>query len=194
MRPPILYLTFAFAAGLGTALNASAVSSAPYAGLLVLAGAAVLSRRAPLGAAIGVMLVAGVLWGGAALREQRASCMGQHARAAIVRLTDPAPTAGGVVEASVEGGPCRGTLTIRWPDGHPARGGTTWVVAGRFLGDGGRGILVARRVRELDAVPRGRGALRDRIAERSRRLFGTRAPFGFSNGGLRFAGKFRTRF
>src|SRR5437660_5223 len=32
----------------------------------VLLGAALLFRRAPLGAAIGVMLVAGVLWGGAA--------------------------------------------------------------------------------------------------------------------------------
>ena len=173
MRPPILYLTFAFAAGLGTALSGVEMRMTAWC---VLLGAALLFRRAPLGAAIGVMLVAGVLWGGAALREQRASCAGQHARAAIVRLTDPAPTAGGVVEASAEGGPCRGTLTIRWPDGHAAHGGTTWVVAGRFLGDGGRGILVARRVRELDAVPRGRGALRDRIAERSRRLFGTRAP------------------
>src|SRR5207253_2775725 len=83
---------------------------------------------------------------------------------------------GGVVEGSVRSTACYGTLTIRWPEGNPAHGGTTWVVAGRFLGDGGRGILVARRVRELDAVARGRGALRDRIAERSRRLFGTRAP------------------
>jgi competence protein ComEC len=65
---------------------------------------------------------------------------------------------------------------MRWPQGHAARGGTTWVVAGRFLGDVNRGILVARRVRELDAVPHGRGALRDRIATRSRRLFGARAP------------------
>src|SRR5438067_1290457 len=38
------------------------------------------------------------------------------------------------------------------------------------------GVLVARRVRELDAIPRGRGALRDRIRARSRRLFGKRAP------------------
>src|SRR5205814_4988915 len=65
---------------------------------------------------------------------------------------------------------------IRWPDGHAAHGGTTWVIAGRFLGDVARGVLVARRVRELDAVPRGRGALRDRMADRSRRLFGARAP------------------
>ena len=173
MRPPILYLTIAFGAGLCAGLQGSGEWGVV---LPVLLGAGLLARRAPLGAALGVMVVAGVMWGGAALREQRASCMGQHARAAIIRLTDPAPSAGGVVEASVRGGPCRGTLTIRWPDGHPAHGGTTWVVAGRFLGDGSRGVLVARRVRELDAVPRGRGALRDRVAERSRQLFGSRAP------------------
>ncbi len=176
MRPPILYLTIAFAAGLAAALNPYVVRGASYVVLPVLIGALVLQRRAAVAAACGVMLVAGVVWGAAAVREQRASCMGQHARAATVRLTDPAPGAGGVVEASVLGGPCRGTLTIRWPSGHPAHGGTTWVIAGRFLGDARRGVLVARRVRELDTVPRGRGALRDRVAERSRRLFGARAP------------------
>jgi len=173
VRPPILYLTLAFAAGVGTALSGVELRVTAWC---VLLGAVLLVRRAPLGAAVGFMLVAGILWGAAALREQRSSCVGQHARTAIVQLTDPAPSAGGVVEGSVRSTACYGTLTIRWPEGHPAHGGTTWVVAGRFLGDGGRGILVARRVRELDAVPRGRGALRDRIAERSRRLFGTRAP------------------
>src|SRR6266487_604804 len=172
----MLYLTIAFAAGLAAALNPYVVRGASYVVLPVLIGALVLQRRAAVAAACGVMLVAGVVWGAAAVREQRASCAGQHARAAIVRLTDPAPGAGGVVEASVLGGPCRGTLTIRWPPGHPAHGGTTWVIAGRFLGDARRSVLVARRVRELDGVPRGRGALRDRVAERSRRLFGARAP------------------
>ena len=123
MRPPILYLTVAFAAGLCAALTGAELRVTAWC---VLLGAALLFRRAPLGAAIGVMLVAGALWGTAALREQRASCAGQHTRAAIVRLTDPAPGAGGVLEANVRGGSCRGTLTIRWPEGHPARGGTTW--------------------------------------------------------------------
>ncbi len=191
MRPPILYLTIAFGAGLVTALNGVELR---VTACVVLLGAAVLQRRAPLGAAVGVMLVAGVLWGGAALREQRASCAGAWStqggltpgprpgvntpttHSAILQLTDPVAATGGVAEGVVRGGACRGTLTIRWPEGHAAHGGTTWVVAGRFLGDQGRGILVARRVRELDAVPRGRGALRDRIAERSRRLFGARAP------------------
>ncbi len=135
------------------------------------------------------MLVAGVLWGAAARRAQRASCAGEWSapgprpgvntpttRSAILQLTDPVSDSGGVVEGVVRGGSCRGSLTIRWPDHHAAHGGTTWVVAGRFLGEPNRGILVARRLRELDTTPRGRGALRDRIGERSRRLFGKRAP------------------
>src|SRR5207247_5429153 len=136
------------------------------------------------------MFVAGLLWGASALREQRASCAGRwsgwgapgprpganETRSVIVQLTDPVSATGGVAEGVVRAGPCGGALTIRWPEGHPAHGGTTWVVAGRFLGASGRGILVARRVRQLDAVPHGRGALRDRVAERIRRLFGTRAP------------------
>ena len=178
MRPPILYLSIAFAAGLAAALNGVDLR---VAACLVIVGAVLLYRAAPLGAALGVMLVAGVAWGGAARREQRASCAGTWAvvpgtHAAIVVLTDPVQQTGGVADAVVSAGICGGGLTVRWPENHPAHGGTTWVVAGRFLGEAGRGVLVARRVRELDAVPRGRGALRDRIAERSRRLFGSRAP------------------
>ncbi len=176
MRPPILYLTIAFGLGLWAGLSGSGEWGvvAP-----VLVGAALLFRRAPLGAALGVMLVAGELWGGPARREQHASCARRWSvgtRSAIIRLTDPIPETGGVVEGVVQRGACGGTLTMRWPDGHAAHGGTTWVVAGRFLSDPKGGILVARRVRPLDAVRRGRGALRDRIAERSRRLFGSRAP------------------
>ena len=178
MRPPILYLTVAFGAGLVTALNTSVVRGAWYVGLL-LAGAALLSRRAPLGAAIGIMLIAGIVWGTSAIRERQATCAGRWqsgTHAAVVRLTDPAAPAGGVVEGAVIEGTCGGALTIRWLPGHAARGGTTWVVAGRFLRDAHRAILVARRVRQLDPIPHGRGALRDRVAERSRALFGTRAP------------------
>jgi len=40
----------------------------------------------------------------------------------------------------------------------------------------GRGVLVARRVKLLDAVPRGRGALRGRVMTRAVALFGSRAP------------------
>src|SRR5262245_47244765 len=132
------------------------------------------------------MFVAGLVWGGSAVRERDASCMGQWARptpgsqpvvrAATARLTEPISAKGGVTEGVVRNGACGGTLTIRWPPGYAARGGTTWIVAGRFLGDANSGVLVARRVRVLDSTPRGRGALRDRVAERSRALFGARAP------------------
>src|SRR5207249_4536913 len=118
----------------------------------------------------GVMGVAGLLWGAAALRERAATCEGRWtagaagARAATVRLGDPAPHSGGPVEAYVVAGPCGGALRLRWPDGIPAAGGTTWVAAGRWVGvgvgvgSGGRGVLVVRRAKLLDAEPRGRGA------------------------------------
>jgi competence protein ComEC len=170
-----------FAAGLAAALNGVELR---VTACCVLLGALLVSRAAPVGAALGAMFVAGTLWGAAARREQRASCAGQWAarpgltRSATIRLTDPVAAKGGVTEGVVRAGLCGGSVLIRWPDGHPAHGGTTWVVAGRFLSDAARGggILVARRLRALDAVPRGRGGLRDRIAERSHRLFGARAP------------------
>jgi len=184
VRPPILWITVAFGLGLWAGLQEYAVRGALCVGLPVLLGAVALQRRAPLGAACGVMLVAGGLWGTAALRERGATCAGRWSgeqgvgggKAAIVRMRDPVSASGGVVEGDVRGGPCGGPLTIRWPQGYATRGGTTWVVAGRFLGDARRGVLVARRVRLLDAEPRGRGALRDRVARRSHDLFGARAP------------------
>ena len=103
-------------------------------------------------------------------------------RGGIVRLLDPAPDSGGLVDADVVGGArCGGTVRVRWPDHPHAAGGTTWVVAGRWVGvgrgtgDEGRGVLVARRVKLLDAARRGRGALRDRIVARAEALFGSRA-------------------
>ena len=182
MRPPILFLTIAFGAGVLAAFHGAELR---VTAALVLCGAALLARRAPLGAGLGVMLVAGGLWGGAATRERDASCAGlwshrllsgSQTRSAIVQLSDPVGPMGGVADGVVAAGACRGVLAIRWPAGYAARGGTTWVVAGRFLPDPRGGILVARGARVLDPVPRGRGALRDRIAERSRHLFGTRAP------------------
>ncbi|HVH69473.1 MAG TPA: DNA internalization-related competence protein ComEC/Rec2 [Gemmatimonadales bacterium] len=151
----------------------------------VLVGATLLHRRAPLGAALGIMGVGGLLWGMAATRERRATCAGRwsageggsgRARAAIVRLADPVADTGGVVEADVVPGGCGGALRLRWPEQNAAHGGTTWVVAGRWVGSIGRGVLVVRRVLALDREPRGRGAVRDRLAERTTALFGSRAP------------------
>src|SRR5437667_5124228 len=176
MRPPILVITVAFGVGLwagGSELGGWG------SGLAVLAVAAGLARQAPLGAAVGVVGVAGLLWGAAARRQHEATCEGRWkgngTRAAIVRLGDPAPDSGGPVEADVVEGRCGGALRLRWPDGIPARGGTTWVVAGWWVGSNGHGVLVVRRAKLLDAEPRGRGAVRGRLAAQSAALFGRRA-------------------
>src|SRR5438445_7636915 len=199
MRPPILFLAVAF--GVGLWAGGSGVGGWG-SGLAVLVVAAGLAREAPLGAAVGVMGVAGLLWGAAALRERAATCEGRWTagesrltagegrwkageagtRAATVRLGDPAPDSGGPVDADVVAGACGGALRLRWPDGIPAAGGTTRAAAGRWagvggrVGSGGRGVRVVRRAKLLDAEPRGRGALRDRLAARRAALFGRRAP------------------
>src|SRR5689334_317691 len=92
----------------------------PVVALPVLLAAAWLARRAPLGAAIGVMGVAGLLWGTAAFRERAATCAGRWSRdqragrskAAIVRLDDPVLTSGGVADADVLPGTCGGSLRL----------------------------------------------------------------------------------
>lgn len=189
MRPPILFLCIGFSVGLWIGLGDAALPGGALPGaalwgaaLLVLLAAAPLAKRAPLGAAVGIMGVAGTLWGVAAVRERDVSCAGiwgkghgERARAAIVRLLDPVSTQGGVVDADVLPGTCGGGLRLRWPEEHLARGGTEWVVAGRWSGVAERGVLVVRRVVRLDVTPRGRGAVRDRLSARSTELFGARA-------------------
>jgi competence protein ComEC len=185
MRPPILFLAIGFAVGLWMALGSAALpgEAFPIVALPVLLVSILVARRAPLGAAIGIIGVAGTLWGTAATRERGARCAGRWSgergagsRGAIVRLADPVDSAGGPLDADVIPGTCGGELRLRWPDGTPSRGGTTWVVAGRWNGLGARGVLVVRRARQLDPVPRGRGAVRDRLSQRTALLFGSRAP------------------
>src|SRR5882724_2020999 len=118
MRPPILFLTIAFGVGLWAGLDPFVFPGRTLPGgalwvvaLPVVALAAWLARRAPLGAAVGIMGVAGLLWGAAAACEREATCAGRWAaggragegrtRAAMVRLADPAPTSGGIVDAEV---------------------------------------------------------------------------------------------
>src|SRR2546425_11980569 len=142
MRPPILFLTIAFGAGLYAGLDLLALRGAWYVVVPVLGTALLLARRAPLGAALGVMGVVGLVWGMAAGREREATCAGSWSRdrgagsskAVIVSLEDPAPASGGIVDAQVLAGTCGGSVRLRWPEGTPARGG-----AARGVGGGGGG-------------------------------------------------------
>src|SRR3989454_5116124 len=159
------------------------------AGVLVVALG--VARQAPVGAAIGLMGVAGLVWGAAAVREQGAMCAGRwtaggkagetageggRVRAVVVRLADPAAEDGGLVAARVESGRCGGALSIRWPASHPARGGTLWLVAGRWVGDARRGVVGARRVRPLRGGAKGRRAVRDRPPPRAGAVLRGPAP------------------
>src|SRR5947209_5914978 len=80
MRPPILFLTIAFGAGLYAGLDLFVVRGAWYAVVPVLGTALLVARRAPLGTALGVMGVAGLVWGMAAGREREATCAGSWSR------------------------------------------------------------------------------------------------------------------
>src|SRR5207253_9567590 len=110
MRPPILFLTVAFGVGLWAGLDPFVFPGRALPGgalwvvaLPVLAVAAWLARRAPLGAAVGIMGVAGLLWGTAAVREREATCAGAWSRArgarsrnaASARVAERAATSGG---------------------------------------------------------------------------------------------------
>jgi competence protein ComEC len=187
VRPPLLWITVGFGAGLAAGLATFHGIQDLGVGVPILAGAVLVAKRAPVAAALGLAAIAGLLWGAAAVVRRDASCAGRWAReaddrnpgsrATIVRLADPVSTAGGIVEGRVLAGGCGGgTVTLRWPTARPAGGGSTWLVAGPWLGSAGRGLLRVRSARALDATRHGRGALRDRIAARSAALFGTRAP------------------
>src|SRR5205823_14666953 len=107
MRPPILFLTVAFGVGLWAGLDPFVFVGAALWGvaLPLIAAAACLAARAPLGAAVGIMGVAGPLWGTAAVRGRGATCTGRGAaggnagegrtRALSVRLAGPAAAQGG---------------------------------------------------------------------------------------------------
>src|SRR5260370_5957807 len=111
MRQPILYLNVAFGVGLGAGLDPVVLPGAVLWGVVLplIAAAACLAARAPLGAAVGIMGVAGLLWGTAAVRERDATCNGRwtagvtarggQTRAAIRRPGDPPPAPSGVAGA-----------------------------------------------------------------------------------------------
>src|SRR2546425_2264599 len=148
MRPPLVWISVAFGAGLWAGLGSlGAWGVGMWAvGASVLIGALSVARQAPVGAAIGLMGVAGLLWGAAAVREQDATCAGRwtaggkagdaageggRVRAVVVRLADPAPADGGLVEARVESGRCGGGRGLWRAAGFSPRRGARSRGAGR---------------------------------------------------------------
>src|SRR2546429_5164176 len=176
VRPPILFLTIAFGVGLYAGLDLVAVRGALYAVAPVLVAALWLARRAPLGAAVGIMGVAGTLWGVAAVRERDVTCAGTWGResgngkretvAAAVRLLDPVSSQGGVVDADAVAGRGGGPLRLRWPAEHAARGGAGGGGPGRWGRGADPGGPLGRPVGGLGAPPPGPRAERGRAPPR----------------------------
>src|SRR3989441_12335162 len=111
MRPPILFLTVAFGVGLWAGLDPFVFPGRALPGgalwivaLPVVALAAWLARRAPLGAAVGIMGGAGVVGGGAGGGGRGARGAGKRGRGgggggrkgAPARAAAPGPPNGGV--------------------------------------------------------------------------------------------------
>jgi competence protein ComEC len=185
VRAPIVVFALAFGAGLWAGLfpflDPGGVPVTLFAGCVVGVAAWRLAHVAPRAATAAVTAAAGLLWSSAALRERSVTCVGQWsavggAHTATVRLLDPVSAGDEVVGGDSRDAGCGGEIPLRWPADSTAQGGTTWVVSGRWLGDGDRGVLQVRRARLLDGTPRGRGGIRDAISRRVRALFGSRAP------------------
>src|SRR2546426_1200663 len=118
MRPPILFLTVAFGVGLWAGLDPFVFPGRALPGgalwivaLPVVALAAWLARRAPLGAAVGIMGVAGMLWGAGAGGERGMTGAGNRGgvgggggkQTANGRRQEPAPPIGGARGARAHG-------------------------------------------------------------------------------------------
>ena len=189
MRAPIVQFALALGAGLMAGLFPSldprSVPLALGVAAVVAAGSWRWYGRAPRMALAVVLLAGGVLWGAAARRERADTCAGRWTaaagtggnHAAVVRLLDPVSPGGEVVGGDPLEAECDGEIPLRWPPDSVAQGGTTWLVSGRWLSEGGaQGVLRVRRARLLDATPRGRGGIRNAISTRVRVLFGAQAP------------------
>ena len=122
MRPPLLWIAVGFGAGLWVGLES--LVGMWSVGLVVLTGATLVARRAPVAGAFGLAGVAGLLWGCAAVARRDADCAGRWARespgrhprthAAVIRLADPwvRPAASSKARCSAGGAaaasPCAG--------------------------------------------------------------------------------------
>src|SRR5947207_14495120 len=76
MRPPILWITIAFGTGLAVGVRLVGDVGTWAVGVPVALAALLLSRRAPVGSAMGIALLAGLAWGEVALRLRAANCGG----------------------------------------------------------------------------------------------------------------------
>lgn len=174
MRPPIIYVTLAYGAGLwvGLALSVPQPVGLAAAAAALAAGGALGWPGITVGAA-GV----GVLTGALAGERRGASCTAVWSagrQAALVALHDRAGPRG-LATATILAAPggCAGDLRLAARPGSLVAGAPA-VVVGTFRAPS---VLRVEHVRVLAGPRTARYALRDALARRIERLYGARAPF-----------------
>ncbi len=181
MNPPpgAALLLLAYGAGLVTGL---AHFPDPRVVVGAACGAALYLRRGALCVLL-IGLAAGAAVGALTTRAQRAGCAGVLAPG-DVRLTLQLlePGAPGMLRARLRGERCSGAIRVRWPESPRLSSGSVVMATGRWLSRANTfglpdGMLIVRRVDPSSEVRRSPvDRIHDELAERSRALFGARAP------------------
>lgn len=172
-------LLFAYGAGLVTGL---AHFPDPRAVVLAACGAVVYLRRGSW-CAVFAALAAGAAVGSYTMHVRRGGCVGTLAPGVVhLTLQLREPGAPGMLRATVRDGPCRGSVRVRWPNRPRMPSGSIVAVSGRWLSrvgtvGGPDGMLIVKYVGSTETARRSPvDRLHDELAERSRVLFGARAP------------------
>ena len=178
-RPPLLFVA-SFGAGLATGLLHFGAPLGATAALIALAAAA--GGRALAGLAAAAALL-GALHGEIARAQDRLSCAARLPPGDLglaVRLLEPVPPAGGLVEVRPLGAACIGAVVARWPSraeapaGVEARIRARWVSRPSWTGRAG-GTLVVGVMEGLRGKPSLGARLRTGVARAVRELYGARA-------------------
>jgi competence protein ComEC len=143
----------------------------------------ILVRRPPLTLFAGAFLL-GRLSGELARFQERNSCVVRLPAGLIrlkVHLLEPADSGGGRLAVQPLGAQCRGSVTARWPGGHPTNAGLVAQIKARWIpgpGIAGRpsGTLVVAQVGRPSGVANVSDRLRGALAHSSLSLYGARAP------------------
>ncbi|HZB28412.1 MAG TPA: ComEC/Rec2 family competence protein, partial [Gemmatimonadales bacterium] len=178
-RHPVLF-TAAYGAGLATGLL-HFVGPLPVIGI---AGILVLAARCSLMSLLSTAAILGSLSAHIAVKQERGSCAVRLPEGRLrlaVRLLDPVDSVGGRVELEPIRVACAGTISGRWPPGHPAQPGTVITVTGRWIPRQEWARRPSGTFVVFQAVPTPRDTvagqrLRRSLTGASRSLYGNRAP------------------
>lgn len=179
---PALQVPAAYGAGLLTGLLRFGAPAAVGWVLIVV----LLGRRSPYLATLGMVGLFGSAVGGFAWRIEAGECAARlpaQRMRLTVRLTERVDDAGGRIGVVPQRAGCRGSIVARWPAGEPLPSGAQAEVVAQWVPRPGRagradGTLAVRSVEQSarESQPSPADRLRNLLSDRSRVLYGARAP------------------